>query len=35
VAVIEEAWGPVMRLLGYTTCQESSEEALIKPSLGH
>jgi hypothetical protein len=34
VAVIEDAWGPVMKLLGYPTYQKSSDETLLKPTLG-
>jgi len=33
--LIEEAWGPVMQLLGYPVIQESPTEELLKPSLGH
>lgn len=35
VTLIEEAWGPVMQLLGYPVSQESPTEELLKPSLGH
>jgi hypothetical protein len=35
VSLIEEAWGPVMQLLGYPVSQESPTEELLKPSLGH
>lgn len=35
VSLIEEAWGPVMQLLGYPVIQESPTEELLKPSLGH
>jgi len=34
VAVIEEAWGPVMKLLGYAVLESAAEE-LLKTSPGH